>query len=142
MGVAAVSRGFVGAAKRGFGVLGVAVAFAAMGASAIAQPSASPGANPGAVLPVGPPPVAADPAVIEKGRDIFSNYGCGNCHTLSDAGATGHVGPAFDGNSGLSHDFIVDRVTNGQGMMPSFSSQLSADDINAVASYIMKVKTN
>ena len=133
-----MSRGFVGAAKYGFGALGVAVALAAMGGSSIAQPKG----NPGAVLPVGPPPVAADPAVIDKGRDIFTNYGCGSCHSLGDAGATGHVGPAFDGNSGLSQDFIVDRVTNGQGMMPSFGGQLSGDEINAVASYIMKVKAN
>ncbi len=138
MGEVVVSRGFVGAVKYGFGALGVAIAFAAVSGSSIAQPKG----NPGAALPVGPPPVAADPAVIDKGRDIFTNYGCGSCHSLGDAGSTGHVGPAFDGNSGLSQDFIVGRVTNGQGMMPSFGGQLSGDEINAVASYIMKVKAN
>ena len=133
-----MSRGFVGAAKYGFVGFGAAIALAAVSGSSIAQPKP----NPGAVLPVGPAPVAADPAVIDKGRDIFANYGCANCHSLGDAGATGHVGPAFDGNSGLSQDFIISRVTDGQGMMPSFGSQLSADEIRAVAAYIMKVKAN
>jgi mono/diheme cytochrome c family protein len=129
---------FAGVARYGFGALGVALALAAMGGASIAQPKASQGNL--------PPTAASDPAAanatLDKGRDIFSNYGCANCHTLGDAGATGHVGPALDGNANLSRDFIVDRVTNGQGMMPSFAGQLSADEINTLAAYIMKVKAN
>lgn len=137
-----MSRGVAGIAKSAIGVLGIALAVAAIGGASVAQPKA----GQGNLLPTGPAPAANDPAAanaaIDKGRDIFANYGCGNCHTLGDAGATGHVGPPLDGNANLSQDFIVDRVTNGQGMMPSFSGQLSADEIKAVAAYIMKVKTN
>jgi mono/diheme cytochrome c family protein len=109
-------------------------------AAAVPAPSSAPAASgaPAAAAPSSAP--AAASTDIDKGRDIFANYGCGNCHTLGDAGATGHVGPAFDGNANLSQDFIVDRVTNGQGMMPSFAGQLSADEINALANYIMKTK--
>ncbi len=68
---------------------------------------------------------------------MFNNYGCSSCHTLADAGASGHVGPSFDGDSNLSHDFVVDRVTNGQGPMPSFGGQMTSDEIDALATYVM-----
>ena len=123
------SRALAVTAKSGLRALGVAFALAAMGSASFAQPGGKPAATPAPL---------SDAARIEKGRDIFTNYGCGSCHTLGDAGATGHVGPAFDGNAGLSQDFVVDRVTNGQGMMPSFSGQLSADEISTLANYIMK----
>ena len=128
------SRALAVTVKLGLGALGIALAVAATSGTSMAQPGAKPAASPA-------PAAAGDALLIEKGRDIFSNYGCGSCHTLGDAGATGHVGPALDGNAGLSQDFVVDRVTNGQGMMPSFSSQLSASEISALAGYIMKVAT-
>jgi mono/diheme cytochrome c family protein len=103
-----------------------------MSGVSLAQPSGAPAAK---------PPAAGDAAALDKGRDIFTNYGCASCHSLGDAGATGHVGPALDGNTNLTQDFIVNRVTNGQGMMPSFSGQLSADEINTLAAYILKVQT-
>ena len=78
-----------------------------------------------AALPATGAPAASDPAQIDKGRDLFTNYGCGNCHTLGDAGATGHVGPALDGNANLSQDFVVNRVTNGQGMMGGYMCQVT-----------------
>jgi mono/diheme cytochrome c family protein len=86
------------------------------------------------------PPAAKDAAQLEKGADLFSTYSCGGCHTLQRAGATGRVGPSFDGNATLDQAYIVDRVTNGQGMMPSFGSQMSQADIAAVAAYVLDVK--
>jgi mono/diheme cytochrome c family protein len=110
--------------KFGFGVLGAAIVLAAISGPSVAQ---------------APPAAAADAAKLDKGRGLFSDYGCANCHSLADAGATGHVGPALDGNANLSQEFVVDRVTNGQGMMPSFGGQLSADEIATVAAYVVKV---
>lgn len=134
------SRRFAGIAKFGFGAFGIALAAAAIGSASLAQPK-----NPGALLPTGAPPEATDPAALQammdKGRDLFTNYGCANCHTLGDAGATGHVGPALDGNASLSQEFIVTRVTNGQGMMPSFSGQMTPEEINTLAAYILKAAT-
>ena len=33
------------------------------------------------------------------GKEVFASAGCGSCHTLSDAGATGTVGPNLDDSS-------------------------------------------
>jgi mono/diheme cytochrome c family protein len=82
----------------------------------------------------------AGDASLKKGRDLFDNYACGGCHSLADANATGHVGPALDGNSRLTADFVSDRVTNGQGGMPAFRDQMSADDIAAITAYVMQAK--
>ncbi|HEX4745694.1 MAG TPA: cytochrome c, partial [Gaiellaceae bacterium] len=67
-----------------------------------------------------------DPAA---GKEVFLGASaCGGCHTLADAGTSGAVGPNLD-ESQPSEELIVDRVTNGQGGMPSFSSTLSEQQI-------------
>lgn len=132
------SRRFAATARIGFAAFGAALAIAALGGTSSAQDKAKAAAA-AAALPATGAPAASDPAQIDKGRDLFTNYGCGNCHTLGDAGATGHVGPALDGNANLSQDFVVNRVTNGQGMMPSFAGQMSQDEIATLAAYVVKV---
>lgn len=77
-------------------------------------------------------------AAIEAGRELFNTWSCSACHTLSDAGSTGAVGPSLD-NPKLTHDFIVNRVTNGQGPMPSFGGQIDDADIGKLADYIVAV---
>jgi len=84
--------------------------------------------------PASAPP---DAARIGRGRDLFASSGCGSCHTLADAGATGQVGPPLDGDANLTRALVVDRVTNGSGPMPSFGSQMTPDDIAAVAAYVV-----
>lgn len=79
----------------------------------------------------------ADPGAIAKGRAVFDNYGCSSCHTLADAGATGTVGPSFDGDANLSEAFAIERVTNGQGQMPAFGGSMSPEEIKAVAAYVV-----
>jgi len=75
----------------------------------------------------------------EAGKEVFlGSSGCGTCHTLSDAGTSGTVGPNLD-DAQPSHDLVVDRVTNGQGAMPSFSSTLSDEQIQDVAAYVSSV---
>ena len=75
----------------------------------------------------------------EAGKAVFlGSSGCGTCHTLSDAGTSGTVGPNLD-DAQPSHDLVVDRVTNGQGAMPSFSSTLSEEQIQDVAAYVSSV---
>jgi mono/diheme cytochrome c family protein len=74
-----------------------------------------------------------DPAA---GKEVFlGSSGCGTCHTLADAGTSGTVGPNLD-DTQPSFDLAVDRVTNGQGGMPSFSATLSEEDIQNVAAYV------
>src|SRR5262245_42254094 len=72
------------------------------------------------------------------GKDIFANVaGCGSCHTLADAGTTGAVGPNLD-DAKPDHDLVVDRVTNGSGVMPSFQGTLSEQQIQDVAAYVVQ----
>jgi len=68
------------------------------------------------------------------GKTIFAQT-CASCHTLADAGTTGTVGPNLD-QSRPSKELAVDRVTNGQGAMPSFAAQLDDAQIEAVAEYV------
>ncbi len=81
----------------------------------------------------------AKPAdVVAAGRELFNTWSCSACHTLSDAGSSGAVGPSLD-NPSLTHDFIVNRVTNGSGPMPSFGGQISEAEIGELADYIVAV---
>jgi cytochrome c6 len=81
--------------------------------------------------------VAGTGIVAEKptdGKSIFS-ANCGSCHTLADAGTTGTVGPNLDASK-PTKELAIDRVTNGQGAMPSFKDQLSEQQIRDVAAYV------
>jgi mono/diheme cytochrome c family protein len=70
------------------------------------------------------------------GKEVFlGSAGCGSCHTLADAGTSGTIGPNLD-DAAPSFELAVDRVTNGSGAMPSFSSTLSEQDIANVAAYV------
>lgn len=77
-------------------------------------------------------PVAAD------GKSIFAAMGCGSCHTLADAGASGTIAPNLD-ESRPSVALAVERVTKGKGQMPSFADRLSPEQIRAVAEYVARV---
>jgi mono/diheme cytochrome c family protein len=70
------------------------------------------------------------------GEAIFAEAGCGGCHTLEAANASGTVGPNLD-ESKPPKDLVIDRVTNGQGAMPAFGDQYSAEQIAAVADYVV-----
>jgi uncharacterized membrane protein len=72
------------------------------------------------------------------GRETFAKAGCGNCHTLQDADATGHVGPNLDA-ARPSASLVIERVTNGKGTMPSFRGDLSETNIADVAAYVASV---
>lgn len=76
-----------------------------------------------------------DPAA---GKAVFASAGCGSCHTLADAGSGGAVGPNLD-QAKPPYDLVVDRVTNGQGAMPSFKGQLDEKQIQDVAAYVSSV---
>jgi len=72
------------------------------------------------------------------GKEVFATAGCGSCHTLADAGATATVGPNLD-EAKPSADRVVERVTNGQGVMPPFKDQLDEQQIKDVAAYVSSV---
>jgi mono/diheme cytochrome c family protein len=76
--------------------------------------------------------------LVTAGRELFNNWSCSACHTLSDAGAAGAVGPTLD-NPGLTRDGIKERIEMGGGPMPSFAGQISEADIGKLADYIVAV---
>jgi mono/diheme cytochrome c family protein len=81
------------------------------------------------------PPKPTPPEGGGDGKSIFASAGCSGCHTLAAAGSSGTVGPNLD-EAKPTKDLAVDRVTNGQGVMPSFKGQLSDEQIQAVATYV------
>jgi mono/diheme cytochrome c family protein len=73
------------------------------------------------------------------GKEIFLGpSGCTGCHTLADAGSSGTVGPNLD-DAQPSFDLAYDRVTNGQGGMPSFGTSLTDQQRADVAAYVSSV---
>lgn len=73
------------------------------------------------------------------GKAIFTGAsGCTGCHTLADAGSSGTVGPNLD-DAKPSFDLAYDRVTNGQGGMPSFKTSLTDQQRADVAAYVSSV---
>ena len=92
------------------------------------------------VLLAGPELIGAKqsgaPAPARAGKQIFTAEGCGGCHTLADAGASGTSGPDLDE---LAPDAatVASTVQSGRGPMPSFD--LPAPELDALAEYIAGV---
>jgi cytochrome c553 len=81
-------------------------------------------------------PTEGDPVA---GKAVFLGAsGCTGCHTLADAGSTGTVGPNLD-DAMPSFELAYDRVTNGQGGMPSFGTSLTDQQRADVAAYVSSV---
>ena len=70
------------------------------------------------------------------GEAVFAANGCGSCHTLEAAGASGNIGPNLD-ESQPELELVVDRVTNGAGAMPAFGDSLDEKQIGDVAAYVV-----
>ena len=84
--------------------------------------------------PTASTPIPAD-ADAAAGAKVFASAGCGSCHTLSAAKASGQVGPNLD-EAKPGYDTVLAKVTNGGGGMPSFGGQLSEQQIRDVAAYV------
>jgi len=69
------------------------------------------------------------------GKAIFASAGCASCHTLKAAGSHGTIGPNLDERR-PSMDKVVERVTEGKGVMPSFRGQLTQAQIQSVAEFV------
>jgi mono/diheme cytochrome c family protein len=80
--------------------------------------------------------VEGDPAA---GKEVFASAGCGSCHTLSDAGATGTVGPNLD-ESSVDFAAAQDQIANGGGGMQAYSGTLSEEEIANVAAYVVSAR--
>ncbi|HEX3736051.1 MAG TPA: c-type cytochrome [Solirubrobacterales bacterium] len=76
-------------------------------------------------------------AALAVGKGMVEST-CSACHTLSEAGATGTVGPNLD-ELMPSKSLVEHQVTNGGGGMPAFGGTFSKSEIEAVAEYVSKV---
>jgi len=81
-----------------------------------------------------PTPIPAS-ANAAAGAVVFKSSGCGSCHVLKAAGASGQVGPNLDA---LQPDYarVKTQVENGGGVMPSFRGKLTPAQISDVAAFV------
>lgn len=80
-------------------------------------------------------------AEAATGRDIFLSQvqpACGVCHTLSDAGTSGAIGPNLD-TLKPSQDQVMRAVRQGVGAMPAFGAQLNENEMRALSVYVSEV---
>jgi mono/diheme cytochrome c family protein len=91
------------------------------------------GGTPGEALPDIPQQGNAGAGAV-----VFQQAGCGDCHALLAAKATGATGPNLD-ESNPDFSKVVEYVTKGRGEMPSFLGRLSATEIRNVAKYVATV---
>ena len=66
---------------------------------------------------------------------MFADAGCGDCHTMKAANATGGVGPNLD-ELKPNEETVIRQVTNGGSGMPAFKNELSATEIQQVAGFV------
>lgn len=91
---------------------------------------------------VGPAPGSIDlDDNAQAGRALFTADAtppCGTCHTLSEAGTEGAVGPNL---TLLAPDEqrVVSAVTNGVGAMPPYGGTLTDEQIAQIAHYVRTV---
>jgi cytochrome c oxidase subunit 2 len=88
-------------------------------------------------------------ATAAQGKTIFTGEGgCGACHTLSDAGTTGTVGPKLDGIASKGAAFLKQsiedpnaEITAGfpKSVMPQdFKTRLGPEKIDALVKYLQQ----
>jgi len=75
-----------------------------------------------------------------RGKEIFTGTAqpnCGVCHTLSESGSVGAVGPNLD-ELKPSLEQAQNAVANGVGIMPSFGDSLTPEQIKDLAQYVLE----
>ncbi|MBY0274769.1 multicopper oxidase domain-containing protein [Candidatus Binatia bacterium] len=71
------------------------------------------------------------------GKAVFLSAGCGDCHTLANAGTSGTIGPSLDQHIAvMGIDGIASIVRRGRRDMPAFGGKLSEAEIRNVSSYL------
>ena len=75
-------------------------------------------------------------ASADDPKALFASN-CAGCHTFAAAGATGTVGPNLDQLS-LTADRIAEQIRKGGGGMPPFEGQLTDEQIQALAEFVVE----
>jgi cytochrome c oxidase subunit 2 len=84
------------------------------------------------------------------GKTVFDENGCGSCHTLSEAGSSGTVGPDLDNIANADKAYIRQSIVDPnadvvQGfprdVMPeNFRDQLSTEELDALVEYLLEAQ--
>lgn len=82
-------------------------------------------------------PAPARTAAADPGREVFADAGCGSCHTLAAAGATGKVGPNLD-QTQRNAATVAQVVRDGRGAMPAFGERLDDGQIEQLANFVAR----
>lgn len=81
------------------------------------------------------------------GRSLFTTSGCGDCHTLADADATGRIGPVLDevladqGSEAIQTSILDPGASTSdgfpEGVMPTtYGEQLTETELDALVAYL------
>jgi cytochrome c oxidase subunit II len=92
------------------------------------------------------------------GKAVFTEAGCGSCHTLGDANASGEVGPSLDELARVAgrrkpgtsaEDYVRESIVDpraftvrgfpGNVMPTTYRDDLSREEIDALARYLLSV---
>ncbi|MEZ5102590.1 MAG: c-type cytochrome [Thermoleophilia bacterium] len=84
------------------------------------------------------PPIPAERGDATRGKVVFADADCGNCHVLADAGTSGRTGPSLDERSATFEE-ALDQVAGGGGGMPAYRDRLTVREIQDVATYVADV---
>jgi mono/diheme cytochrome c family protein len=74
-------------------------------------------------------------ANLAAGARVFGEAGCGGCHTLAAARATGRLGPSLD-TLRPGFEQVRRQVERGGGAMPSFGGTLTPAQIRDVSAFV------
>lgn len=70
-----------------------------------------------------------------RGADVFSNNGCGHCHTINNVG--GHKGPDLSGvGRRASKTEMRQQIVYGSKTMPAFGDILKPDELKDLISFL------
>lgn len=84
-----------------------------------------------------PTSIKLSPLAVE-GRSIFmgkAQPNCSICHSLSDAGSVGAIGPNLNALKPTAEQVFA-AVSQGVGAMPAYETQLSQAEMRALAAYV------
>ena len=80
-------------------------------------------------------PVVPPGASAAAGAKVFATAGCGTCHTLAAAQASGQAGPNLDVTR-PGFERVRAQVEHGGGGMPAFGAKLTPAQIRDVAAFV------